>query len=55
LLAEPDRMRVFAAVVLGAATPSDVARRTGLAPRGVAIALRRLAEDGLIAPKSGRS
>jgi hypothetical protein len=46
LLAEPDRMRVFAAVVLGAATPSDVARRTGLAPRGGAIAMRRLADAG---------
>jgi hypothetical protein len=49
LLAEPDRICVFAAVVLGAATPSDVARRTGLAPRRVATAMRRLADAGLIA------
>lgn len=48
LLAEPDRTRVFAAVVLGAATPAEIAQRTGLAPRTVAAALRRLTDGGLV-------
>ena len=30
LLAEPDRLRVLAALVLGARSPSDVASATGL-------------------------
>ncbi|MGE5829910.1 MAG: DUF2087 domain-containing protein [Micromonosporaceae bacterium] len=50
LLAEPDRTRVFAAVVLGAATPAEVAERTDLPARTVAAALRRLTEGGLVAP-----
>lgn len=50
LLAEPDRLAVFAAVVLGARTPDDVAAATGLAPRQVAAALRRLRRGGLVTP-----
>jgi hypothetical protein len=50
LLAEPGRMRVFAAVVLGAATQAAVVSRTGLTPREVAEALRRLADGGLVSP-----
>jgi hypothetical protein len=52
LLAEPLRMRVFAAVVLGAATPAEVATRTGMTVREVAEALRRLADGGLVPPAS---
>jgi hypothetical protein len=48
LLAEPARLRVFAAVVLGAATHGDVTAATGLDVREVAGALRRLAEGGLV-------
>jgi hypothetical protein len=48
LLAEDERLRAFAAVVLGAATPSAVARQTGLNARDVVRALRRLEQGGLI-------
>ena len=48
LLAEPRRMRVFAAVVLGASTPTEVVDRTGLTLREVHAALRRLAEAELV-------
>ncbi len=50
LLAEPRRMRVFAAVVLGAGTPGEVTARTGMTVREVAEALRRLADGGLVSP-----
>ena len=36
LLAEPTRMRVFAAIVLGATTPAEVGERTNLTVREVA-------------------
>jgi hypothetical protein len=49
LLAEPDRLAVFAAVVLGARTPGAVAAATGLAGREVVVALRRLEQGGLLA------
>jgi hypothetical protein len=48
LLAEPRRIKVFAAVVLGATTPVEVAAQTGLTAREVAEALRRLADGGLV-------
>jgi hypothetical protein len=54
LLAEPERLRVFAAVVLGAETPSAVAERTGLQPGTVVAALRRLQLGGLIAVEANR-
>jgi DNA-binding transcriptional ArsR family regulator len=50
LLAEPSRMRVFAAVVLGADTPADVVAQTNLTVREVTEALRRLADGGLVSP-----
>jgi hypothetical protein len=53
-LAEPDRLKVFAAVVLGADTPGAVAERTGLAGRSVVAALRRLQQGGLIDTVEGR-
>jgi hypothetical protein len=54
LLAEQDRLAAFAAVVLGAATPSEVAARTGLAARQAVVALRRLEQGGLVATVDGR-
>jgi hypothetical protein len=54
LLAEPDRLATFAAVVLGAETPSEVAARTGLAARQVVVALRRLEQGGLVGTVDGR-
>jgi hypothetical protein len=49
LLAEPVRMRVFAAVVLGARTPAEVAERAGLSTRAASTALRRLRDGGIVA------
>ncbi len=48
LLAEPARLRVFAAVVLGSETPADLATVTGLATRDVLTGLRKLADGGLV-------
>jgi hypothetical protein len=53
LLAEPDRLRVFAAVVLGATDPGAVAEATGLPPRTVAGAVRRLEQGGLLGSAGG--
>lgn len=54
LLAEPDRLAVFAAVVLGAELPSEVAARTGLDLREVESAVRRLRRGGLVSIADGR-
>jgi hypothetical protein len=54
LLAEPDRLKVYAAVVLGADLPSTVAERTRLPARTVVAALRRLQQGGLVKPVDGR-
>jgi hypothetical protein len=53
LLAEPDRLRVFAAVVLGAATPAEVAAASGLSLRTVMAAVRRLEQGGLTTTAAG--
>jgi hypothetical protein len=53
LLAEPDRLAVFAAVVLGATDAAEVTKATGLDTRKVATALRRLAEGGLVTAADG--
>jgi ADP-ribose pyrophosphatase YjhB (NUDIX family) len=53
LLAEPDRLRVVAALSLGAHTPAEVVRATGLDPRAVAAALRRLEAGGLVSTVAG--
>jgi hypothetical protein len=47
-LAHPERRRVIAALVLGAATVEDVKRATGLTTRPVATALKRLEDAELI-------
>lgn len=54
LLAEPERLAAFAAVVLGATSPSEVADRTGLPGRDVVTALRRLEQGGLVSTVEGR-
>jgi ADP-ribose pyrophosphatase YjhB (NUDIX family) len=48
LLAEPDRLQVVSALALGATTIPEVAERTGLDPRVVVSALRRLERGGLV-------
>jgi hypothetical protein len=48
LLAEPQRMQVFAALVLGAGTADRVREVTGLDGRTVATALRKLESGGLV-------
>jgi hypothetical protein len=54
LLAEEDRLRAFAAVLLGAATPSEVALATGQSGRDVVRALHRLVDGGLVVVAGGR-
>ncbi|HEY2795694.1 MAG TPA: hypothetical protein VGJ28_25250, partial [Micromonosporaceae bacterium] len=54
LLAEEERLLVFAAIVLGAQSPSAIAQATDLPPRDVVRALRRLEVGGLIAVQDGR-
>ncbi|HEX2050309.1 MAG TPA: DUF2087 domain-containing protein [Actinomycetota bacterium] len=53
LLAEPERLRVAAAVALGHATLSDVVRATGMPARDVERALARLNAGGLIVHEEG--
>jgi ADP-ribose pyrophosphatase YjhB (NUDIX family) len=48
LLAEPDRLQVVSALALGAGTIAEVAQVTGLDPRLVVSALRRLERGGLV-------
>jgi hypothetical protein len=48
LLAEPARRKVFAALVLGAGTPAQIGAATGLRSRDVMVALRKLADGGLV-------
>jgi hypothetical protein len=54
LLAEPDRLRTYAAVVLGAQTPGVIVERTGLPAKSVTAALRRLQQGGLVAADDHR-
>jgi hypothetical protein len=54
LLAEPARLRVAAAIVLGAHTPTAVASATGLDARNVARAVQRLTAGGLVTVVDGR-
>ena len=54
LLAEEDRLRAFAALLLGAGSPSEVASATGQSGREVVRALRRLVDGGLVVVADGR-
>src|SRR5687768_2140806 len=49
LLADGDRLRVFAAVVLGHESVADIREVTGLDARAVGAALTRLVQGGLLA------
>ncbi|MFF7936272.1 hypothetical protein RKD27_005888 [Streptomyces sp. SAI-126] len=49
LFAEENRVRAFAAVALGAGSPAEVARASGLSARETAVALHRLGEQGVVA------
>jgi hypothetical protein len=53
LLAEEDRLRAFAAVLLGASSPSEVALATGQSGREVVRALHRLVDGGLVVVVDG--
>jgi hypothetical protein len=53
LLSDDERLRVFAAVALGATTAEDVARATGLDEERVQTVLPRLVSAGLIDPDDG--
>jgi hypothetical protein len=48
LLAEPERLRVLAALVLGARTPAEVGDATGLDARAVGRAMQKLQAAGLV-------
>jgi hypothetical protein len=48
LLAEEGRLKVVAAIVLGAATPTAIAGATGLDPKAVTKALDRLIRGGIV-------
>jgi hypothetical protein len=48
LLADPTRLRVVAALALGAGTIEEVAEASGLSLKDVALAARRLARGGLV-------
>lgn len=54
LLSEPDRLRVVAALALGAATSAEVADAAGLDVRRTAQALVRLEAGGLVSTVDGR-
>lgn len=54
LLATPARLRVAAAVVLGAATPGEIAGVTGLTEAEVGTALNRLVRGRLVSGVDGR-
>jgi hypothetical protein len=53
-LAEPARLRAFAAVVLGAGTLADVATASGLKVKDAGTALRKLREAGLVEGEPAR-
>lgn len=54
LLADEERLRVLAGVVLGAGSAEAVTEATGLEPRRVARALERLLAGGLVGDQGGR-
>jgi hypothetical protein len=54
LLADDDRRRVFAALVLGAGDVAEVARAAGLEPRTVLVCLARLENAGVVGKDADR-
>ncbi|NEB02007.1 DUF2087 domain-containing protein [Streptomyces sp. SID13726] len=53
LFAEENRVRAFAAVALGAGTPAEIARVSGLSARDTAVALHRLGGEGVVGEGDG--
>jgi hypothetical protein len=53
LLAEGDRLRVAAALILGARSAEEVVQATALSPRAVVTSLNRLVEGGLVTQGPG--
>jgi hypothetical protein len=53
LLAEPARFKTYAAVALGARSPSDIAEASGLVARDVVRALSALTQQGLVRDEDG--
>ena len=53
LLAEDERVRALAAIVLGATSAAEVAEVSGLDPRAAVAALERLAAGGLVVQEPG--
>jgi hypothetical protein len=53
LLAEPERLRVFAAVALGASTVEAAASAAGVDPKQAVVALERLAAAGVVVEADG--
>ncbi|MBW4716940.1 DUF2087 domain-containing protein [Saccharothrix obliqua] len=53
LLADPLRLRVVAALVLGARSPDEIAEKTGLDARRLEAPLRKLRTAGLVAGRPG--
>jgi DNA-binding transcriptional ArsR family regulator len=51
LLAEPERLRVVAALVLGYTGMADISLVSGVAERAVARAISRLVAGGLVSPE----
>lgn len=54
LLAEPERLATFSAVVLGAGTTEEITGQTGIEARRVTAAIRRLSAGGLLHAADGR-
>ncbi|MFI6095205.1 DUF2087 domain-containing protein [Lentzea sp. NPDC051213] len=54
VLAEPTRLRAYAAVVLGAGTLADIAAASGLTVKDAGTALRKLREAGLVEGEPAR-
>ncbi|PWI18325.1 hypothetical protein DI272_32410 [Streptomyces sp. Act143] len=53
LFTDENRVRVFAAVALGADTPEDVARAAGVPAKETALALLKLREEGVVTAGDG--
>ncbi|MFP8961487.1 DUF2087 domain-containing protein [Streptomyces nanhaiensis] len=53
LFAEPQRLRAFAALVLGAGSVPEVASSAGLSVREAAVAVRRLRDGGVVVGGDG--
>ncbi|NUS28084.1 MAG: DUF2087 domain-containing protein, partial [Streptomyces sp.] len=53
MFTDENRVRVFAAVALGAGTPEEVARAAGVPAKETALALLKLREQGVVTAEDG--